>query len=121
MNEDQLLISEQSHLYKEIHACRKCSHVLPSLVLRRVVETACQSSLILMAQAPSEGGVRKSGLHGLARMAGCADPEGLFGQISQDDRFQSGPGGARIASPIYDERPSLLDWKKGQERPIAFL
>ena len=54
---------EFRRLYEGIHACRKCPNVVPSLVARCVNDVARQSGIVLMAQAPSDGGVRKSGVH----------------------------------------------------------
>lgn len=54
-------------LYHEIHSCRKCPMVIASEEPRKVNERSLDSSIILMAQAPSESGVRKSGIHWVKR------------------------------------------------------
>lgn len=54
--------SQISQLLGEIHGCRLCDAVVPSRVPRLVIPT-WSTDLVLMAQAPSEHGVRVSGLH----------------------------------------------------------
>lgn len=69
---------EFTRLYDDIHHCRKCAGVTPSIVPRRCCEEACRSALVLMAQAPSEGGVRKSGVHWIGADGRLRPPGGPF-------------------------------------------
>ena len=66
------------HLYKEIHSCRKCHDVTSSLITRHINEVACRSQILLMAQAPSEDGVRKSGIHWVGEDGRVRRPGGVF-------------------------------------------
>lgn len=55
---------ELRKLYQEIFQCRYCQpKVFASKVPRRVMENTLNSEIVLMAQAPSECGVRISGVH----------------------------------------------------------
>lgn len=65
-------------LYAEIHSCRKCPNVISSLVPRCLNEVYCQSSIVLMAQAPSEKGVRQSGVHWIGPDGHIRKPGGVF-------------------------------------------
>jgi|SRR5208337_3769654 len=65
-------------LYNNIHSCRKCPDVVWSIVPRRLDQVACGSSIVLMAQAPSEGGVRKSGVHWVGADGRLRRPGGTF-------------------------------------------
>jgi len=49
-------------LLGSIHTCRLCSAVIPSKVTRSIIPS-WNAELVLMAQAPSEHGVRLSGVH----------------------------------------------------------
>lgn len=65
-------------LYKGIFTCRKCPSTISSLVERKVHEMACRSSIVLIAQAPSEKGVRKSGIHWTGEDGRLRRPGGVF-------------------------------------------
>ena len=52
-----------NELYRSIFECRICQKVIPSLVPRQLVPSTVSSPLAIMAQAPSEHGFRKTGLH----------------------------------------------------------
>lgn len=57
---------ELEELYQKIHTCsltRQCRGIEPNLRARKFDPQACDAELALMAQAPSERGVRKSGVH----------------------------------------------------------
>jgi uracil-DNA glycosylase len=54
---------ELRKLYQEIFKCRDCPKVFESEVERQVLENTLNSKIVLMAQAPSKDGVRKSGVH----------------------------------------------------------
>ncbi len=52
------------NLYQEIFQCTKCHpNVVASKVRRQVLGNTLNSKIVLMAQAPGETGVRKSGVH----------------------------------------------------------
>ena len=52
--------SELGRLYQEIFQCRRCQpKVYASKVPRRVLENTLSSEIVLMAQAPGEGGVKE--------------------------------------------------------------
>lgn len=65
-------------VYKEIYSCRKCQNVISSLTQRHLNEVACRSDILLMAQAPSESGVRKSGIHWVDEDGRIRRPGGVF-------------------------------------------
>ena len=67
---------EFEQLYRGIHACRRCTGVEPSLVPRKPDEAACRSGIVLMAQAPSKDGVRKSGVHWVGGVDRRLQPHG---------------------------------------------
>ena len=69
---------ELAGLYERIHACRQCPRVVPSLRARKAVPEARGARLALMAQAPSEGGVRKSGMHWVGADGKVRPPGGTF-------------------------------------------
>ena len=75
MNEPAML--DLRFLFGEIHACRSCPAVVPSLVPRAVVASWAQD-LVLMAQAPSEQGVRVSGVHWLDARGNLRSPGGTY-------------------------------------------
>lgn len=72
------MTQEFEQLYKAIYSCRKCPNTISNLVERRVNETACRSDIVLMAQAPSENGVRKSGIHWVGGDGQLLRPGGVF-------------------------------------------
>lgn len=72
------MTQELEQLYKAIYSCRKCPKTISSLVERRVSESACRSDIVLMAQAPSEQGVRKSGIHWVGEDGQLRRPGGVF-------------------------------------------
>lgn len=57
--------SEQAldSLYQQIFDCRRCAKAIPSVVPRVVNPRSARSPIVMMAQAPSELGVRVSGRH----------------------------------------------------------
>jgi uracil-DNA glycosylase family 4 len=55
--------NELRNLYQEIYQCRKCQNVFASKRPREVLENTLNSEIVFMAQAPSDCGVRISGLH----------------------------------------------------------
>lgn len=65
-------------LYEGIHGCRRCLTVVWSIVPRRLDQVACKSGIVLMAQAPSEDGVRKSGIHWVGEDIRLRRPGGTF-------------------------------------------
>ena len=65
-------------LYKDIYSCRKCRDVIFGLVPRHLNKVACRSDIVLMAQAPSENGVRKSGIHWVGEDGRLRRPGGVF-------------------------------------------
>lgn len=67
-----------AELYERIHVCRACPRTAPSLRAREIVPQACEARLALMAQAPSEGGVRKSGIHWVGADRKVRRPGGTF-------------------------------------------
>lgn len=69
---------EFEQLYENIHICRECLDVVPSIVPRRLNKATCGSGIVLMAQAPSDGGVRKSGLHWVGVNGRLRRPGGTF-------------------------------------------
>ena len=71
-------MNQLEDLYAGIHNCRKCQNVVASATPRKIVEVACQSGIVLMAQAPSEGGVRKSGAHWVGEGGKLRRPGGTF-------------------------------------------
>lgn len=64
-------------LLQEIHGCRLCKNVVPSIVSRTIISTWC-TDLILMAQAPSEHGVRVSGVHWVDTNGNLRPPGGTY-------------------------------------------
>jgi uracil-DNA glycosylase family 4 len=72
-NESQNL----SRLLTDIHTCRLCPSVVPRVVSRSIVST-WDTRLILMAQAPSEHGVRESGVHWVDSNGNLRPPGGTF-------------------------------------------
>lgn len=64
-------------LLQNIYECRACPCVTPSLVPRTVLFN-WSSDLVLMAQAPSEVGVRVSGVHWLDESGGLRRPGGTY-------------------------------------------
>lgn len=71
-------LEELRNLYGRVHICRQCPGVQPSLCARKVDPRARDAQLALMAQAPSEGGVRKSGMHWVGEDVGLRRPGGVF-------------------------------------------
>ena len=69
---------EFEQLYKDIYSCRKCYNTISSLVHRKLNEIACCFDIVLMAQAPSENGVRKSGIHWVGEDGRLRRPGGVF-------------------------------------------
>ena len=69
---------EFKKIYEDIHSCRKCSSVKVSEVPRVVNQAACRSGIVLLAQAPSENGVRKSGIHWVGADGCIRRPGGVF-------------------------------------------
>lgn len=65
-------------LYKDIHVCRKCKDVISSTVQRQTNQSSCRSDILLMAQGPSENGVRKSGVHWVDKDGLLRPPGGVF-------------------------------------------
>ena len=92
---------EFERIYNAIHACRKCAPgVVPSCVPRQTDEAACRSGIVLMAQAPSEHGVRESGVHWVGadrrlRRGGGEFIEGYLRQIG----YSVDPGSAGYRRP----------------------
>ena len=64
-------------LLDQIHKCRSCASVVPSQVPRSIVRT-WSTDLILMAQAPSEHGVRISGVHWVDSKGNLRPPGGTY-------------------------------------------
>lgn len=73
---DDAAISDLRSLFDDIYACREC-RVVPSIV-RRTVLPSWTSDLVLMAQAPSEHGVRVSGVHWLDAHGNLRPPGGTY-------------------------------------------
>jgi len=63
---------------RRIHACRACARVVPSIVPRKILPSVSGSSLVLMAQAPSEHGVRVSGVHWVDAAGRLRPPGGAY-------------------------------------------
>jgi len=74
MRKEQIL----HRLYDDVHSCRCCPGVEPSVVPRQPDERAVSSKVVLMAQAPSESGVRKSGRHWIGEDGKLRRPGGVF-------------------------------------------
>ena len=70
--------SEFEKLYRQIFECRNCPNAIPSEVPRTLNPRALDSPLVLMAQAPAEGGVRKSGRHWVGASGKLHPPGGPF-------------------------------------------
>ncbi|RLB82769.1 MAG: hypothetical protein DRH17_04505 [Deltaproteobacteria bacterium] len=70
--------SELRDIYDGIFGCRKCRDVVESLHPREVIPGACDADLTLMAQAPSEKGVRLSGVHWVGTDGQVRRPGGTF-------------------------------------------
>jgi uracil-DNA glycosylase family 4 len=71
-------MDELQQLYLGIHNCKRCPSVFPSLAPREVIKSASDSEIVLVAQAPSEAGVRKSGLHWVGCDRKLRRPGGVF-------------------------------------------
>jgi uracil-DNA glycosylase family 4 len=69
--------AELETLLRQIHECRECVSVIPNLVPRKLLE-GWNTDLVLMAQAPSEHGVRKSGVHWLDEQGNLRPPGGTY-------------------------------------------
>ena len=52
-----------AQVYKDIFNCKDCSKVERNELQRKVIQSTLNSNLVLIAQAPSEKGVRCSGIH----------------------------------------------------------
>jgi uracil-DNA glycosylase len=65
-------------LHRRVFTCRKCPNAIPSEVRRSVNPLSIRSSLVLMAQAPAEAGVRKSGRHWVGLDGKLHPPGGPF-------------------------------------------
>jgi uracil-DNA glycosylase family 4 len=70
-------IPDLRSLFGEIHTCRACPDVVPSVASRAVVASWARD-LVLMAQAPSEHGVRVSGVHWLDARGNLRSPGGTY-------------------------------------------
>jgi uracil-DNA glycosylase family 4 len=66
-----------SQLFKGIHGCRLCQTVVPSEVPRSICPN-WSTNLVLMAQAPSEHGVRVSGVHWVDHHGKLRPPGGTY-------------------------------------------
>ena len=88
-------------LYSSIHACRKCPRVVPSPVCRQIIPVAARSRIVLMAQAPSEGGVRKSGVHWAGEHGQLRRPGGTFLERHSPRSAQAGPGSQADGSALH--------------------
>ena len=75
--EDDRQYPDLSILLREIHDCRKCPSVEPSIKQRAVMPN-WDTDLVLMAQAPSEHGVRKSGVHWMDANGNLREKGGRF-------------------------------------------
>lgn len=69
--------AQLSDLLGEIHRCSLCPSVVPSEVARSVIPT-WNTDLVLMAQAPSEHGVRVSGVHWVDGNGKLRPPGGTY-------------------------------------------
>lgn len=67
-----------SDIYQAIFACKECDNVVESLCPRKVLPEVCDADLALMAQAPSEKGVRVSGVHWVGTNGQLRRPGGTF-------------------------------------------
>ena len=65
-------------LCESIYACRKCPNVIPGVAPRKMIGRVAGRGLALMAQAPSENGVRKSGVHWVGPDGKVRPPGGVF-------------------------------------------
>lgn len=77
MPDSQVSRSAVAALLDQIHECRSCASVVPSHVPRSIVPT-WRTDLILMAQAPSEHGVRLSGVHWVDSRGNLRPPGGTY-------------------------------------------
>lgn len=64
-------------LFSDIHSCRLCPRVVPGRV-PRVTLSIWNAELVLMAQAPSEHGVRISGVHWVDSQGRLRAPGGTY-------------------------------------------
>jgi len=64
-------------LLAEIYACRRCPNVIASEVAR-TIQDRWNAKLVLMAQAPSEHGVRTSGIHWVDSNGHLRPPGGTY-------------------------------------------
>lgn len=91
---------ELRDLYQKIHKCRKCDRVLPSLCSRKVIHKTYNAQLALMAQAPSEGGVRRSGVHWIGKDGKLRRPGGNFlDKFLQTFGYSINPANRHYARP----------------------
>ena len=74
---NEAAIPDLRSLFGQIHACRACPAVVRSVVPRAVVASWARD-LVLMAQAPSEHGVRVSGVHWLDARGNLRSPGGTY-------------------------------------------
>ena len=74
MSREQIL----RQLYDDVHCCRCCPNVIPSIVPRQADQRAVSSDIVLMAQAPSKSGVRKSGRHWIGEDGKLRRPGGVI-------------------------------------------
>lgn len=70
--------SKFTDIYQRIFSCRQCKDVVESLVPRKLIPEACNANITLMAQAPSERGVRMSGIHWVGTDGKVRRPGGTF-------------------------------------------
>ena len=70
--------SELNEIYQGIFLCRQCERVVESLLPRKLIPEAFTANLTLMAQAPSEGGIRMSGIHWVGGDGKLRRPGGTF-------------------------------------------
>jgi uracil-DNA glycosylase len=70
--------SELSNIYQEIFLCRQCEGVVESLIPRKLILKAYNANVALMGQAPSERGVRMSGIHWVGTDGKLRRPGGTF-------------------------------------------
>ncbi len=70
--------SKFTDIYQRIFSCRQCEDVVESLLPRKLIPEACNANIALMAQAPSERGVRMSGIHWVGTNGKLRRPGGTF-------------------------------------------